>query len=483
MLHVLALILAVTTSGPTPSPVRAIQYTTADVTLYVNPLGSDSNACTSTGVAACLTIQGAFNKSPKVLRHRLTVNVAAGNYAGVTISGFTIDPAFQKSTAGILLDGALANVTPATGTATGTATAGSAGSTTTFGTLTDSSQSWTVNDPALVGKYVVITGGTGSGQVRVIQSNTATVLTVTGLWTAPTTSSTYAIQSSSANITSAAAAIPGGLATTTVAAAGIQIVNNNAGTAATGVAFINVRNMNISIAATAGVIVAASNAVNFLQVSTSSTTNFGFNILGNHSAYFSTCSLTNTSGPGIAASASIISISNTRFDSTASNNVLLVGQTNATVTQCQLTGTRGVQIQGGSSASFSLSRCDCLSASNSVCLLSGTLPALLASSGPSNSNTASVIGMDVTNCTTGILASGQSQITVTGVLSGNALGYAVNSVHGSSVILPTATATITGATAEMSVDSGAQTAAFGSLGASFACLSSSTGTTSRICRL
>lgn len=68
----------------------------------------------------------------------------------------------------------------------GTATAG--GST----TLTDSGKSWTTN--AYAGYTVWVYGGTGSGQYRVISSNTSTQLTVSVAWTTnPDATSTYRI--------------------------------------------------------------------------------------------------------------------------------------------------------------------------------------------------------------------------------------------------------------------------------------------------
>ncbi len=68
----------------------------------------------------------------------------------------------------------------------GTATAGTAT------TLSDSAKAWTPN--AWVGRSVYITGGTGSGQQRVIGSNTANQLTVSNAWTTiPNTTSTYAV--------------------------------------------------------------------------------------------------------------------------------------------------------------------------------------------------------------------------------------------------------------------------------------------------
>ena len=69
--------------------------------------------------------------------------------------------------------------------ASGTATAGGGS------TLTDSGKSFTVN--GLTGYLLVITGGTGKGQVRGIASNTGTVITVTTAWdVTPDTTSTYA---------------------------------------------------------------------------------------------------------------------------------------------------------------------------------------------------------------------------------------------------------------------------------------------------
>lgn len=73
-----------------------------------------------------------------------------------------------------------------TTTTSGTASAGAAT------TLTDSSQSWTVNTYA--NSCVTIYDGTGEGQIRTIESNTATVLTVRDDWaTNPDSTSKYII--------------------------------------------------------------------------------------------------------------------------------------------------------------------------------------------------------------------------------------------------------------------------------------------------
>jgi hypothetical protein len=157
-----------TSSGsitPSGSP-NVVQATTAAMTLYVDPTGADSNDCLSTGTGACLTMPGVLAKVPKLLRNLVTINVAAGTYGGFLLSGFWTDVTAAPSTAGIFINGALATVTPTSGSATGTATSGTAGSGTTYGTLTKTAAGWTVNDFAR--RYLVITGGTGSGQTRLI---------------------------------------------------------------------------------------------------------------------------------------------------------------------------------------------------------------------------------------------------------------------------------------------------------------------------
>lgn len=78
----------------------------------------------------------------------------------------------------------------ATGTATGTATSGTAT------TLVDSGQAWTEDD--LIGAAVMITGGTGKGQVVEITDNDATSLTVASWTTQPDNTSTYALVAATA---------------------------------------------------------------------------------------------------------------------------------------------------------------------------------------------------------------------------------------------------------------------------------------------
>lgn len=167
--------------------------TAGALTLYVDAAGSDGNGCTSSGASACLTIQGALGKVPQNVRHPVIINVGVGTFAGAILSGYLVRTAATAALGSyLLIQGTYSTATVATGTATGTATAGTAGSGPTFGTLTDAAQTWTVND--LRGKMVEVTGGTGAGNRYIIDSNTATALTIVGFWVAPTGTSTYVIE-------------------------------------------------------------------------------------------------------------------------------------------------------------------------------------------------------------------------------------------------------------------------------------------------
>lgn len=87
--------------------------------------------------------------------------------------------------------------------ATGTATAGA--NSTSNGTLTNGGASFAtaLNSASTpTGCWIKITGGTGSGQIRRIMKNTATVLTVAPAWTTtPDATSTYAIVKSEVTLT------------------------------------------------------------------------------------------------------------------------------------------------------------------------------------------------------------------------------------------------------------------------------------------
>lgn len=237
------LLLLLAASPAALPPINTLTRTTGALQLYVDPLGSDSKECTSTGTSACLTVQGAVNRCPKGLRHGCKVSVASGTFSSFIVSGFIPDFGYQTATSGVVVEGTLSNSTLATGSATGTATAVAANSTSTFSTLTDSGANWTTND--LQGRFLVITGGTGTGQSRVIASNTATAITIAGTWTStlPVAGSVYAIQDSVSDIATCGIPppVPGQVPVSTASYA-IRVQGNAAGMA------VILRNLKVSAA-------------------------------------------------------------------------------------------------------------------------------------------------------------------------------------------------------------------------------------------
>lgn len=186
----LALLVVLAGQSPVGNWLTRPEYQTqATRTFYVDPTGNNANACTASGTAACATLSGAFAKLPPRIVHAQTINVAAGTY--------TENPSFNDIdvNAAITVTGpALINATPATGTASGTLTAVTLGAVT---ILTDSTQSWTVND--LIGQFVTI-----SSVQRIIATNTATTMTLASPFAAnPSIGNSYAIQTPAAIITSA----------------------------------------------------------------------------------------------------------------------------------------------------------------------------------------------------------------------------------------------------------------------------------------
>ncbi len=153
-------------------------HTNAATVLYVAPTGLDSNP--GTALLPFLTIQAAIDLIPKNVRHLVTVNVAAGNYSGFALRGFSIAPQGSVQ-AGINIVSPLITATIGSGSTTGTITSKTNGSLSTpaFFVLNDSTQTWAVD--ALVGLIVEITLGVGLGSSGTIISNTATSMEITGV--------------------------------------------------------------------------------------------------------------------------------------------------------------------------------------------------------------------------------------------------------------------------------------------------------------
>lgn len=79
-----------TTASAAIANLHGVESTTADITYYVSPSGSDSNSGTSSS-APFKTLAYALSKLPKYIAHNITFNLAAGTYTEdtVVISNFT----------------------------------------------------------------------------------------------------------------------------------------------------------------------------------------------------------------------------------------------------------------------------------------------------------------------------------------------------------------------------------------------------------
>lgn len=179
---------------------RPEYQTYATKTYYVAADGGiDSGPCTS-ALAPCATLNGVYSKLPARVRHDVLINLAAGTYnltstqrlEGVETMGLNAS-AVDTS---ITLQGSTTwnNVTPSSGSGSGTLTGFTALSFPTRAILTDSSQSWptTAGSLNIKGQWVCITSGTANGQKFMIHGNTATTLEIAATAAPlPTTGSTY----------------------------------------------------------------------------------------------------------------------------------------------------------------------------------------------------------------------------------------------------------------------------------------------------
>lgn len=156
---------------------KSVQATVAPITLYVETTGSDSNDCLSVSTA-CLTIQAALDRIPKVINHAVTVTVGIGNFAGFMVSGFQ-EATYPNQ---LIIQGTIGAFVPATGWQSGTAD-GAGGSTE---KLVDTGAGWTANN--LRGALLFI--GT---EYRTIRDNTADTIEVVGAFTATCNGKAYSI--------------------------------------------------------------------------------------------------------------------------------------------------------------------------------------------------------------------------------------------------------------------------------------------------
>jgi hypothetical protein len=125
------------------------------------------------------TIQAAINSVPLNAIHTITIDVAAGNYAGIDVRG-------RNLAGSMYINGTQGTATPATGPASGTATSG------TNRSLTLTAAGWTTGD--LEGKFIEITSGQGAGQHLIIADNDTDTIRTAGIFNpAPNGTSVFSI--------------------------------------------------------------------------------------------------------------------------------------------------------------------------------------------------------------------------------------------------------------------------------------------------
>lgn len=469
---------------------NTVMVTQGPLTLYVDTLGSDLNSCTAAGTGACATPMGALKKIPNIIRHRVNISVGAGNFPGILLSGFTFDSRIQSTDTGLFITGTLGNSTLASGLATGTTTSATAVTgNAVFATLTDTTQSWTVND--LRGRFIVITGGTGAIAIpKVISSNTATVITVVGGWNSatPNGTSTYAIQDATSVLTTGIVT-PTGLAGSTSLATSTSMIDvadlNSGGLPA---ATLLVQNFKLNSAAATTGIRAVDGFGTFSNIQMPSTS------VGTLGVSFGrgTWTVTNSvfAAPINGASAQISSTTGIPTFS----GVLTIGggfgfnmSGVGNVTGCEtidsvIAGFRLSNNIGNYHGTFSLTgtRLDCTVTGTNNAIEVGVPVAALPVSVPGG-GTLLINGINSNDCATILFASGPDAHVMTGVGNGNIFGgtgmtTGVKADFGASVMMDSYSATT--ATTDVSFDHGQYTYPDNFEGA-VGCMSTGFGT--RVC--
>lgn len=185
--------------------------TTAVVSLFVNPTGSDTANCTDVSTP-CATINGARAKLPNHLRHNATITLAAGTYT--LTSSQLIDGLTMTDGVSLTIQGSTTwtQWTPASGTATGALTGFTALAFPTRAIFTDSTQTWPAASTwaaaglGIRGRFVCMTSGIQSGNKFPISAASPTTLEVSRTsFTGgnPATGNTYEICTPSTILTGA----------------------------------------------------------------------------------------------------------------------------------------------------------------------------------------------------------------------------------------------------------------------------------------
>ncbi len=349
-------------SGGSAGATNVITYTTAPVHLYMDPAGNDAWGCTDAG--PCVNAPVAIDQIPKYLRHGATIHLAAGIYdSGFPLFGFVCERTTDGGS-GILIDGPpLSTFTPATGASGGLVTDAGQGSGATFGTLVDSTQTWTLND--LAGHFINIYDGGGAGQIAMIVSNDAGVLSVGGNWTTvPSGGAAYVIQDAAAIVQQNAPASVSALGGAGIGAAAFQIANN-----LTNGCSVAVRNVKVTSTTLARVVGGQANFTR-VQAGTPTATNY----VGSASATVVLTAVSTTTNAMLtlsqAATGTVSNAYATRAAATNSQALALSTGASATVTGLQTNNMGAVFTITGATAAVTSARCSC-GASAAACLAAG----------------------------------------------------------------------------------------------------------------
>jgi len=218
-----------------------VRTTVADITYYVATTGLDTNDGL-TAPTALLTIQEAINRVPKNIKHKVTIEVGAGNFGAFRVSGFSLSTWVGDGTdyQFTIRGAAFIPWTPATGLGSGTSTGG------TTNTLIDAGGGWTAHD--LRGKWVYV-----NSEWLIIRDNDATSLETIGISGSTMSGKAYVIQDHSTfintKVTYAQHGVPGAA---TAATSGCIWLDNNIGERSQDSNGIHITRLQINSPATTG---------------------------------------------------------------------------------------------------------------------------------------------------------------------------------------------------------------------------------------
>jgi hypothetical protein len=215
MKKMLFLAMALAFAAAAQTTTSTVTQTTAPMTLWVTTGGSDGYECVQPD-KACGTIQGALNKVPAGLNHRVAINVGPGSFTKAfgIVTGHTCGNGniAGNLTGGIDATGFMGPASLDGGTTTGTFTNVTntvTGNGQTWTILEDTTQNWYPSAMADAGVFIKLTGTTNGASMSAIIDNTPTQLFIPGhfqIQSAPVIGGAYQLLESQTRISGAVAA-------------------------------------------------------------------------------------------------------------------------------------------------------------------------------------------------------------------------------------------------------------------------------------